>query len=83
MSLDIWGIIVPYCGMTRTQIIAAIEAHAKERGLSPATITGRAVGNSRLYHRMVAGGDCTTGIAERIIAFIEQATPSEKVEPSP
>lgn len=74
-----WGIIVPYSNMNRTQLIDAIEAHALRRGIAPATVTSRAVENSRLYHRLKAGGDCTTGIAERILAFIasDTATPEQ------
>ena len=63
--------------MTRTQIIEAIEAHAKKRGLAPATVTSRAVGNSRLYQRMLDGGDCTTGIAGRILDFIHADSQSD------
>ena len=64
--------------MDRNQIIAAIEAHAARRGIAPATITSRAVGNSRLYKRMVDGGDCTTGIAKRIVAFIASDAPKSE-----
>jgi hypothetical protein len=59
-------------GMTKQQIIAAIEAHAKQRKIAPATVTSRAVGNSRLYQRLVDGGDCTTEVAARIAAWIER-----------
>lgn len=64
--------------MDKTQIIAAIEAHAKVRGIAPATITSRAVGNSRLYKRLIKGGDCTTGIAARILAFIASDAPKNQ-----
>lgn len=64
--------------MERTQLINAIEAHAQRRGLAPATVTSRAVGNSRLHRRLVDGGDCTTGIAAKIIAFIEADHPAEQ-----
>ncbi len=56
--------------MDRNEVITAIEAFAAERGIAPATVTSRAVQNSRLYHRMVQGGDCTTGVARRIMSFI-------------
>jgi len=65
------GTKVPYVFMDREHIIKAIEAFSERSGLAPATITGRAVGNSRLYQRMKDGGDCTTEIGKRIIAFIE------------
>ena len=62
--------------MTRQEIIAAIEAHAEATGLSPSTITGRAVGNSRLYARLVAGRGCTIDVAERLRAWIAASAAS-------
>ena len=56
--------------MDRIALIQAIEAHAAKRGIAPATVTSRAVNNSRLYHRMIEGGDCTTEVAGRIAAWI-------------
>jgi hypothetical protein len=53
--------------MTREQIISAIEAHAARNNIAPATVTSRIVGNSRLYARLKAGGDCTLEIAQKII----------------
>ena len=58
--------------MDRQSIINAIKAHAKARNIAPATVTSRAVGNSRLYDRLINGGDCTTEVARRIVAWIEQ-----------
>lgn len=55
--------------MDRNSIIAAIEECAALMGLAPATITGRVVGNSRLYRRMINGGDCTTEIGKKLIEF--------------
>jgi hypothetical protein len=57
--------------MTREQLISAIEAFAAEATLAPATITSRAVGNSRLYARLKEGGDCTTEISGKVAAFID------------
>lgn len=67
----IYGDICHYKRMTRTELIQEIERHAKRKKIAPATVTSRAVGNSRLYDRMVRGGDCTTEIAGRVIAFIQ------------
>lgn len=61
--------------MDREQIIQIIEAHSQRTGQAPATITRRAVENSRLYARLISGGDCTTEIAKRIAAFIEADQP--------
>ncbi|MBL4929359.1 hypothetical protein [Fuscibacter oryzae] len=58
--------------MTRDQIIAEIESYATARGLAPATVTSRAVGNSRLYHRLKAGAGCTLTIAERLRAYMAE-----------
>jgi|OM-RGC.v1.034553384 hypothetical protein len=56
--------------MTRDHLIAEIEAEAAAAGLSPATVTSRAVGNSRLYARLRAGKGCTLDVAERLLAWI-------------
>jgi hypothetical protein len=58
--------------MTREQIISRIETFAASQGIAPATVTSRAVGNSRLYRRMLQGGDCTTEVAARIVRYIEK-----------
>lgn len=63
--------------MNRIQLIEAIEAHAARRGIAPATVTSRAVENSRLYHRLLDGGDCTTGVAQRILDFIATDAPEQ------
>lgn len=72
MSLDMAGIIVPYAGMTRDDLIRKIEEHAAARGIAPATVTSRGVGNSRLYRTLKAGGGCTLEIAERLIIYMDQ-----------
>lgn len=56
--------------MTRTDLIQEIEQFAERNNLAPATVTSRAVNNSRLYHRMKAGGGCNVIIAERLRDFI-------------
>jgi len=56
--------------MNKHQIITEIEAFATKHGLAPSTVTGRAVGNSRLYQRMKNDGDCTTEVAARVIRYI-------------
>lgn len=57
--------------MDKQHLISAIEAHAKAKGIAPATVTSRAVQNSRLYHHITGGGDCTFDTAARVLAFIE------------
>lgn len=47
-----------------------IETFAAQAGIAPATVTSRAVQNSRLYQRMKEGGSCTMYTAERIRAFM-------------
>jgi hypothetical protein len=72
--------------MTPEHIILQIEAFAKGHGIAPATVTSRAVGNSRLYNRMKNGGSCNVRIANKLIEFMaahpvpdaEAATPSEQ-----
>jgi hypothetical protein len=60
--------------MTRREIITEIEMFAKSRGLAPATVTSRAVSNSRLYDRLLNGGDCTTEVAARLRSYIATHT---------
>lgn len=62
--------------MAHRDLIQKIEAHAVERGIAPATVTSRAVGNSRLYDRLRRGGSCTIRVADRICAYIQLNTPS-------
>ncbi|WP_236635823.1 hypothetical protein [Paracoccus aminophilus] len=66
--------------MTKAEIIAAIEHHAATAGVSPATVTGRAVGNSRLYSRMMAGGGCTVDVAERLLNYIADNSAAQPPE---
>lgn len=63
--------------MDRQSIIREIERYSSQTALSPATITVRAVGNSRLYDRLTSGGDCTTRIAAKLIAYMEQNPPTK------
>lgn len=61
--------------MTNDDLIAHIESCAASHGIAPATLTGRAVGNSRLYARLKAGKSCTLVVAQRIIDFIARMEP--------
>lgn len=70
MSLDMKGIIVPYPDMTRDDLIQKIEEYAIARGIAPATVTSRAVGNSRLYRNLKRGGGCTLEIASRLVSYM-------------
>jgi len=57
--------------MTNDDLIQRIEDYASRRGWEPATVTSRAVGNSRLYARLRSGGSCTLNVAERLVTFME------------
>lgn len=70
MSIDSGRTKVHIVDMTRQQLIRAIRDYAEKTGLSPSTITLRAVNNSRLYDRLERGGDCTTEIAGRLAAYM-------------
>ena len=61
--------------MTNKELIAEIEGFAAATGLAPATVTSRAVGNSRLYGNLIDGKSCTLAVAERIRAFIRENGP--------
>lgn len=56
--------------MTTEQLISEIEAFASKKGIAPATVTSRAVGNSRLYHRLKGGKSCTLDVAERLRRYM-------------
>ena len=58
------------CVMQTHAIISEIERHAAERGIAPATVTSRAVKNSRLYAHLKAGGDCTTRTIQRLREYM-------------
>ena len=60
--------------MTNDELIAKIEAYAGSREIAAATVTSRAVGNSRLYARLKAGGGCTLTVAQRILDFIARSS---------
>ena len=57
--------------MTEQEIIQLIERQAKATGLSEATVCERAVGNSRLYSRLVSGGGCSTKTVARLTAHFD------------
>lgn len=56
--------------MTRQDLLQEIEDFALRHGIAPATVTSRAVSNSRLYARMKAGGGCNVIIAERLREYM-------------
>jgi len=58
--------------MTNDDLIAKIEKFAELRGIACATVTSRAVGNSRLYARLKSGNSCTLDVAGRINDFIKK-----------
>lgn len=64
--------------MDTLQLIKKIEQASAVLGVSPATITSRAVSNSRLYERLknprMRGGYCSPQVAERLSAWIDDAT---------
>lgn len=74
MSLDIMGTIFPISGMDTNSLISEIEAFASSKGIAPATVTSRAVKNSRLYDRMKSGGSCTIRVAEKLRAYMAAAS---------
>ena len=56
--------------MDTIDIIKEIEDFAREHEIAPATVTSRAVQNSRLYARLKGGGSCTLKIAARMRAYM-------------
>lgn len=63
--------------MTRDTLIARIEAFAKSHQIAPATVTSRAVGNSRLYRRLKAGKGCTLDVAQRLTDWMDERSSAE------
>lgn len=66
--------------MTTDDIIRELESYAEMVGLSPATVTSRAVSNSRLYERMKAGGSCSLKTADRVRSYMAANPPSVRKE---
>lgn len=60
------------------QLISEIECYAAERHVAPATVTSRAVGNSRLYRRLKDGKSCTLSVAERLRKYMADNPPSSE-----
>jgi len=56
--------------MMTAQLILEIETFASSKGVAPATVTSRAVGNSRLYHRLKNGKSCTLDVADRLRKYM-------------
>lgn len=56
--------------MMTAQLISEIERFASSKGVAPATVTSRAVGNSRLYRRLKDGKSCTLGVADRLRQYM-------------
>lgn len=70
MSLAKWGLMSLYGRMMTAQLISEIETFASSKGVAPATVTSRAVGNSRLYKRLKSGKSCTLGVADRLRSYM-------------
>ena len=58
--------------MDTKDLIKAIDAYAARNGISPQTVTRRAVGASQLYKRMKNGGSCTLEVAARLREFLSK-----------
>ena len=63
--------------MNEKRIIKMVEAFAARSGLATSTVCERAVGNSRLYSRLMNGGTCSLRVADRLSEYI--AANSEEV----
>jgi len=59
--------------MTEKEIIALIEEQARNTNLSESTVCERAVGNTRLYSRLKAGGGCSTKTVARLKEHFESS----------
>ena len=56
--------------MLDDDIISVLDKFRADYGLAPATVCGRAVGNTRLYERLASGGDCTRRTAEKLVGWV-------------
>ncbi len=72
LSIDTARTKVHIARMNRHQLIHAIREYADSANLAPSTVTLRAVNNSRLFDRLNSGGDCTTEIAGKLIAYMAE-----------
>lgn len=68
--------------MEQNTLITEIENFAEERGIAPATVTSRAVKNSRLYSRLTNGESCTLRVAERVREYIAEQRKQSSASPS-
>lgn len=60
--------------MTNEDLIQRIDAAAAETGLSRKTICQKAVGNTRLYDSLKAGGSVTLTVAARLVDWLNANT---------
>lgn len=63
--------------MDKQILIKEIEQFADAHNIAPATVTSRAVGNSRLYSRIKSGGSCTIRIAESLREYMANNAPAK------
>lgn len=64
--------------MSIENLISEVEAYAKARSLSPATVISRAVDNGRLYGRLKSGFGCHVDTADRIRRYMASNPPSSE-----
>ena len=65
------------------QFVADVEAYAKSVGQTVATVSRRAVGDSKLIKRITSGGSCTFVQAARVRAWIAANPPPKDTPESP
>lgn len=57
-------------------LVEAIDAAAKKLGLSPATVTDRAIGSSTFRKRILAGRPYTVQACQRFYAWVDEHVPN-------
>lgn len=57
--------------MTEKELIRKIETYCEAAGIAPATLCGKAVGNSRLYANLVGDKGCTLRVAAKLSTYIQ------------
>lgn len=57
-------------------LVAAIDAAAQKLGLSPATVTDRAIGSSTFRKRILAGRSYTVQACQKFYAWVDENVPS-------
>lgn len=66
----------------RETLLAAADDWSRRTGRSRARLATLAAGDGKFFDRLAGGGDCTTGMFERVMKYIGATLPAEAPPPA-